>query len=36
MIILILIITVLYVYEIFSHEKDKKKLKQYRDKYGDV
>lgn len=36
MIVIILLITGLYVYEIFSHEKDKKKLKEYRDKFGDV
>lgn len=36
MIVIILIVTVFYLYEVINHEKDKKKLKEYRDKFGDV
>ena len=36
MIFIILIITALYVLEIISHEKCKKKLKDYVDRFGEI
>ena len=36
MIIIILVITALYVYEIIAHEKCKKKLKEYIDRFGAI
>ena len=32
--ILLVIMVILYVIEIFLHEKDKKELKHFKDKYG--
>lgn len=36
MIIILILISVAYIYEIFMHEKDKKKLKEYEKRFGDV
>ena len=32
--LLMIVICILYVYEIYSHIKDKKKLEEYKKKYG--
>lgn len=34
-IVIIVLLTIAYIFEIVMHEKDKKKLKEFKKKYGD-